>query len=230
MGNQLLQYLGNDIVAAALSVAMLLGYHVFLQLRLRRDPLYTVQAVNALARAAWVESVMADGKKDVLAVQTLRNSIMGPSFLASTAVLLIIGTLTLSTQGDLTTVWDALHLAGKSSKPFFATKLILLLLDFFVAFFAFTMAIRLFMHVGYMINVPQHLQDRAITPRYVSFHLNRGGRFHSIGLRAYYYSVPLVFWLFGPHMMVIATVGLLFLMNFLDRAPKDVPQHLPPSD
>lgn len=231
MSNWLLRMLSNDLVAVALSAAMLAGYQLFLRWRLKRDPLYTVQAVNALARAAWVEDVMAGNGKAVLAVQTLRNSMMGPSFLASTAILLIMGTLTLSTQSEVATVWDALYLGGGPSAPFFATKLILLLFDFFAAFFAFTMAIRMFMHVGYMINVPPALRDQAITPRYVSFHLNRGGRFYSIGMRAYYYSVPLVFWLFGPLMMLAATVGVVLLMQFLDRAPHiSLTTNMPPSD
>jgi uncharacterized membrane protein len=221
MSEQVWRWLGNDFVAAGISLAMLLLYHGFLAAQLRRDPLYTVQAVNAVARAAWVEAVMANSSKDVLAVQTLRNSIMGPTFLASTAVLLIIGTLTLSGQGDnLAATWHALNLSGSLEPEVFAVKLMLLLLDFFLAFFGFAMAIRMFIHVGYMINVPAERQNPAITPQYVAFHLNRAGRFHTVGMRAYYYSVPLVFWLFGPYAMLLATIGLVALMHRLDRAPK----------
>lgn len=232
MDDRVLHALGNDLIAAIISAAMIAGYQLFLHLRLRKDPLYTVQAVNALARAAWVESVMSSTNKDVLAVQTLRNSIMGPTFLASTAVLLIIGTLTLSAQGsDLSSAWHVLNIAGARNTEFFVAKLLFLLLDLFAGFFAFTMAIRMFIHVGYMINVPAPLQDRAITPRYVAFHLNRAGRFHTIGMRAYYYCVPLVFWLFGPYLMLVATVALVFLMHNMDRAPKiTASQTLAPSD
>ncbi|HKY02642.1 MAG TPA: DUF599 domain-containing protein [Burkholderiales bacterium] len=233
MGQSILQWLGNDYVAAVLALGMIALYRAFLLQRLKRDPLYTVQAVNAVARAAWVEMVMSNSSRDVLAVQTLRNSIMGPTFLASTAVLLIIGTLTLSAQGaNLANTWHALNLSGSIQTEFFVAKLVLLLMDFFVAFFAFTMAIRMFIHVGYMINVPEAKQNRAITPKYVSFHLNRAGRFHTIGMRAYYYSVPLVFWLFGPLLMLSATVALVFLMHRMDRAPKIDLEHfsVTPSD
>ncbi|HKO87484.1 MAG TPA: DUF599 domain-containing protein [Burkholderiales bacterium] len=225
------QWLGNDVVAAILAATMLLGYRIFIRAKLKRDPFYTVQSVNAIARAAWVESVMSEPGKEVLAVQTLRNSIMGPTFLASTAVLLIIGTLTLSGQGsNLAGTWHALNLSGSLQTEVFVGKLMLLLLDFFIAFFAFTMAIRMFIHVGYMINVPAARQNPAITPRYVSFHLNRAGRFHTVGMRAYYYSVPLVFWLFGPYLMLVATVILVFLMHRLDRAPKIETETISPSD
>src|SRR5688572_27121031 len=87
---------GNDLAAALFTVLMVGGYHLFMRRRLKQDPLYTVQAINALARTAWVEHVMKSGDRDILAVQTLRNSTMAATFLASTAALLVIGTLTLT--------------------------------------------------------------------------------------------------------------------------------------
>src|SRR3954453_8161081 len=96
----------NDLTIAGISVLLLAAYHLFLRIKLRGDPLYTIQAVNALSRAAWGETIMTSPNKDVLPVQTLRNSIMGATFLSSTAVLLIIGVLTLSGQGqNLGSTW-----------------------------------------------------------------------------------------------------------------------------
>jgi uncharacterized membrane protein len=54
----------------------------------------------------------------------------------------------------------------------------------------------------------------------VAITLNRAGRFYSIGMRAFYYTVPLVFWLFGPHFMLVATAVLIAVLYRLDRAPK----------
>ena len=39
-------------------------------------------------------------------------------------------------------------------------------------------------------------------------------------MRTYYFIVPLVFWLFGPHFMLVATIALLLVLYQLDRAPK----------
>ena len=66
-----------NLFAFAASITLVLAYHLYLHRRLRTDPTYTIQAVNTGARAAWVRRVMdADGERDVLAVQTLRNSTM----------------------------------------------------------------------------------------------------------------------------------------------------------
>lgn len=209
-----------DLLAFALSVAMLSAYQLFLRHKLRRNPTYTIQAVNAIARAAWVESIMRE-RKDILAVQTLRNSTMAATFLASTAVLLIMGVLTLTAQGDkLGDVWHALNVSGATHTTLWLSKLLALLLDLFVAFFCFSMSIRIYNHVGYMINVPLTLAHKSISPEHVATHLNRGGAYYSYGMRAFYYTVPLVFWLFDPLLMLIATAVLLATLARLDRSPQ----------
>ena len=215
----------NDIFSLVVSAGLLVVYHFYLRHKVRKDPTYTVQAVNIIARTAWVETMMGTGKPDVISIQTLRNSTMAATFLASTAVLLIIGVLTLSGQGDkLSGTWHALNAFGATHSELWLAKLILLLFDLFVAFFSFSMSIRVFNHVGYMINVPLSLNHKAITPRHVAVHLNSAGKYYSIGMRAYYYSGPLVFWLFGPHFMLLATIILIPVLYKLDRAPKILAQ------
>jgi uncharacterized membrane protein len=217
----LLISLKYDLACLFASVLLLVIYHLFLRHKVRKDPTYTVQAINAIARKAWVETIMHDGKKDLLAVQTLRNSTMAATFLASTSVLLIIGVLTLSEQGgNFETTWHVLNTVGAKHPELWMSKLIFLLLDLFVAFFSFAMSIRVFNHVGYMINVPIGLKHKMITPAHVATHLNRAGSFYSIGMRAYYFLVPLVFWLFGPYFMLASTLVLLLVLYRIDRAPK----------
>src|SRR5690554_998754 len=110
---QLPSGVGLDALAVAFSVTAIGGYHLYLKLRLLRHPDYTVQAVNREARRRWVERVMADEGNTILGVQTLRNSTMAATFLASTAVLLIMGTLSLTGQADeLADTWHALNLGG----------------------------------------------------------------------------------------------------------------------
>jgi uncharacterized membrane protein len=222
MTDWLAQFAGahNDLIAFALSVAMLAGYQFFLRYKLRRNPIYTIQAVNAIARAAWVESIMRE-RKDILAVQTLRNSTMAATFLASTSVLLILGVLTLTAQGDkLGDIWHALNVLGTTQSTIWLSKLLLLLLDLFTAFFCFSMSIRIYNHVGYMINVPLSLAHKAISPEHVASHLNRGGAYYSLGMRAFYYIVPLVFWLFDPLLMLMSTGVLLAVLARVDRTPQ----------
>jgi len=208
-----------DAGALAAAIALVLAYYAYLRWQVRkRNPHYTVHAVNTLARVRWVETVMASGKMDVLAVQTLRNSVMAASFMASTAILLIIGVLTLSGAEKSGELWHALNI-GTTDLRLTTLKLLLLLVDFFFAFFCFSMAVRFFNHVGYMINVPVTHGLEALAPAQVASYLNRAGTYYTYGTRAFFCCVPLVFWFFGPHFMLLAAVALLAALYRLDRPP-----------
>lgn len=211
-----------ETVGVTLSVALLAGYHAYLFLRLRRNPHYTIQALNRDARAAWVEHVMSHESKAILGVQTLRNSTMAATFLASTAILLIIGLLNIGDQvANFIEIW---HIAGASDvrhSELWIAKMLLLVADFFVAFFCFSMTIRLLNHVGFQVSIPQQTRPTALTPAHVAVHLNRAGLYHSLGMRAYYTSVPLLFWLFGAHLLLLSTVVLIVVLYHLDRTPRD---------
>lgn len=74
---------GPDICAFAASAAMIALYYAFLSRKVRRNPTYTIHGVNEIARSLWVANVMNNPSKDVMAVQTLRNFIMGASLMAS---------------------------------------------------------------------------------------------------------------------------------------------------
>lgn len=216
--DHVVRILDSNLFALAGSIAMLLAYHLYLQAQLRSNPRYTIQAINNTARTAWVVSVMASGNKDVLAVQTLRNSTMAATFLASTAILLIIGVLNLSqTGGGLLRAVDA-----RDAAPLYLLKLTPLLLDLFGAFFFFSFAIRMYNHVGYLINSGGQPGSPA-TPHYVARLLNRGGAYYTLGMRAYYLSVPFVFWLLGSLYLLAATCVVIAVLYHVDRSPGDAP-------
>lgn len=212
-------YLG-EAAGFMTSLTLVISYHLYLRKRLRGNPNYTIQAINHAARASWVEYIMSNSSKDILAVQTLRNSTMAATFLASTAILLIIGVLNLSQHGEtFGNVIRSINPEEQLSDQLWSIKLLPLLIAFFWSFFCFTLSVRMFNHVGYLINSANGGR-LAITPLYVSTILNRGGSYYSLGMRSYYMSIPLVFWLFGPGYLVLASIGLITVLYHVDRSPK----------
>jgi len=222
-----MSFLAANVLAFAISLALIVGYQLYLRYRLRHNPAYTIQAINAQARESWVVSIMTARDRDVLAVQTLRNSTMAATFLASTAILLIIGVLNLMQKNDnIGALFSPIRPDQVAmSAHIWSFKLLPLLVVFFWAFFCFTLAIRLYNHVGYLINAASD-GSFGPTPSYVALLLNRSGQYYSLGMRAYYLSVPLVFWLFGPLYLVAASIGLVIVLYHVDRAPDvtDSPQ------
>lgn len=209
-----------DVLGLALSLGAIVAYQLYLRWRDRVDPTASALYGMNAARAAWVEGVMRDGR-DILAVQTLRNSTMASTFMASTAILLIVGVLTLSAQGEkMSGTWHALNVLGEHSADIWLAKLLVMLFDLLFAFFAFCLSIRLYHHIGYQINTPPDLRREVTQPAHVGAELNRAAIFYRLGMRAYYFTVPLLFWLFGPLMMMVATAVLVFFLYHLDRAPR----------
>lgn len=215
----------TDAMALAISLAFVASYYYFLLLKVRSNPTYSIHGVNALARRLWVENIMRNPSKDVMAVQTLRNFVMGASLMASTAALLIIGTLTLSGQADnIANNWHVLNDAGVHSIHLWTVKVLFLLVDFIVAFFSFAMSVRLANHVVFMVNVPEHDAHHNLSPRAVARRLHRAGNMFAIGMRAFFFAVPLVFWLFGPYYLLVASIGLVIALYRLDRSEPEEAQ------
>ena len=220
LDQQWVRMLWPDLLALAVSALVIGAYYYHLRIQVRRDPTYSIHFINESARRLWVEHVMANPSRDVMAVQTLRNFIMVGILLVSTVTLLIIGTLTLSGQADnIARGWHAINQLGPPSAELWSFKVMCLLADFLVAFFAFIMSIRLANHVLFMINVPSELREsnEALAPEAVAGRLNRAGYMMAVGIRSLFVAVPLVFWLFGPVYLVIATIGLLVALFRLDR-------------
>ena len=219
--NTWLQELGPDLIAFSVSALLVTAYYIFLRAKVRKNPTYTIHGVNEIARRLWVANIVANPSKDIMAVQTLRNFIMGASLMASTATFLIVGTLTLSGQADnISRSWHVLNVVGTHAAELWIVKVMCLLLDFIVAFFAFAMAVRLINHVVFMLNILERSSHHALSEVGVARRLNRAGNLFAIGMRAFFFAVPLVFWLFGPPFLVVATIGLVIALYHLDRSER----------
>ena len=72
------------------------------------------------------------------------------------------------------------------------------------------------------MSLPPDRQPEPSPVAYVVAIMNRAGRYYTIGMRAYYFAVPLVFWLFSPVLMVASTLVLIPVLYFNDRAPRVV--------
>jgi len=209
-----------DLICLALSTGLFSAYNLYLRRRLKTNPIYTLYGATQMARTAWVVGVMEE-KSDILAVQTLRNSTMAATFLASTAVLLAVGLLSLTGQSDkLGQIWHAVNFFGSKAQSTLTLKLLVILVNLFIAFFNFSLAIRLFNHVGFLINTPSDDGGYGSSITFVAMQLNKAGSYFHLGMHAYYFLVPLVFWLFDPLLMLLATAVVVALVYRIEKTPK----------
>ncbi|KAL9239221.1 hypothetical protein vseg_013561 [Gypsophila vaccaria] len=196
-----------DFVLVPCGLLLLAVYHVCLVYDIVRRPTRTVIGFNAVSRDRWVCHMMTDPEKNgVLAVQTLRNNLMASTFLATISI-------TLSSLISAVVSGASQTLAPKYTMN--TVKYFSILVCFLVAFFCSMQCIRYYAHVSFLINVPSP-QPRDEYIQFVSYKLNRGGLFWSLGLRAFYFSFPLLLWIFGPVAMFACSCLETFALYFLD--------------
>lgn len=194
---------------------ILAAYHAFLVFRVRNAPLSTIYGTNNRIRLAWVRSVMRE-KRDILAVQTLRNWTMAASLLASTAILIGLGIMSVALgKTGLAGDSPALSAFGISTGTLWPVKLLALASCLFIAFFNFTIAIRYYNHASFLVNVPEG-EEPIITPVSVSKVINNGTSHYTFGMRAYYMTVPLSLWLLGSHWLLTGAIIIIFVLWRLD--------------
>ena len=212
----------GELLAMLISAVLLMGYHGAMLRSERRAPGSTLAVWLRQRREDWVARMVAE-QQGILAVQTLRNQMMLATFFASTAVLLIIGVLTLTSHSDeLALLWSNLSLLGSMEPRWFRIKLLLLLLNLLAAFATFSQTLRLLSHVSFLISTKTAARGDAeiavIARLYAS-----SGRWQTIGLRHYYFALPLLLWLFDPLLLVLSTAALVLFLYRSQRVPQADP-------
>jgi hypothetical protein len=210
----------SDWLAAAVTVAVLLGYELSLAVAQRRRPERMARTAHANLRADWFQAVSAHKGSEVLAVQTLRNALMSASMTASTAALGLMGTVTLavpSLHGEFGDAASALpHMT-----PRLAMELVLLAL-LFGSLVASVMAVRYYNHAGFVGGMPVESDARKHwTPAGIAS-VRKAGVLYSWGLRQFVLLAPVVAFMLHPFAGPIAALlvsGVLFSFDKFQPAP-----------
>ncbi len=207
-----------ELYLTSASFLLLFIYHARLVYQVRRHPLTTAIGITNHLRGHWVTSIMQDNR-DILAVQTLRNWVMASSFLASTAILICLGLISVASGSEkMAEITPFLEELVREHRVLWLFKIMVIIINFFIIFFNFTLAIRYFNHVNFMINIPSTLAHK-ITPEYVSGILTHATFHYTAGMRGYYMGVLLMLWLFGPIWMLLGTIIMLGVLHHLDAKP-----------
>ncbi|KAJ8760791.1 hypothetical protein K2173_021829 [Erythroxylum novogranatense] len=205
-----------DYTLVPVGMIMMVTYHLWLLYRIIKHPSKTVIGVNAVNRRFWVRAMMEDASKNgVLAVQTLRNNIMASTLLASTAIMLSSLIAVLMSNGSRERP-ALVFVYGDRSEFGVSMKFFSILVCFLLAFLLTVQSIRYYSHASILINVPLKKMSHHLTPEYVARSVNWGSYFWSLGLRAFYFSFPLFFWIFGPIPMFMCCFVLVSVLYFLD--------------
>lgn len=202
----------------ALTLVLIGLYEGLLVLVQRRRPQRLAPSRHAALREEWFRVVSEQPDSEVLAVQTLRNSLMSATLLASTAALALMGAATLAAPS----LRDSLAGAGTVARPGPRLVLELVLLALLSASLVSTlMAVRFYNHAGFIGGMPVASEARgrwtAAGVRYV----RRAGLLYGFGLRQLVLVAPVVAALLAPVAGPVVALLVSAALYALDRFDSD---------
>lgn len=209
-----------DIILVPLGFLMSAGYHAWLWHRVRTQPFTTLIGINTNARRFWIAAILKDNeKKNILAVQTLRNMIMGCTLMATTSILLCMGLAAVlsSTYSIKKPLNDVVY--GAHGDFMLALKYVTLLTLFLFSFFCHSLSIRFINQANILINIPPGAT--AVTSGYISDLLDKGFILNTVGNRLFYAALPMLLWIFGPVLVFVCSVSMVPVLYNLDFVCSD---------
>ncbi|KAJ6814384.1 uncharacterized protein M6B38_139835 [Iris pallida] len=203
-----------DLLLVPLALLFSILYHGWLWYMVRTQPNSTVIGINSAGRRMWVLSIMKDNdKKNILAVQTLRNAIMGSTLMATTSILLCSGLAAVisSTYSIKKPINDSVF--GAHGEFMVSLKYVTLLVVFLFAFLCYSLSIRYINQVNFLINTPLTADDASpLTSEYVCDILEKSFVLNTVGNRLFYAALPLLLWIFGPVLVFLSSITMVAIM------------------
>ena len=207
----------QDWLAGLLTLGMVLLYEIIQRWYHRNTPQGMARVAHANLREAWFRAVTAHPGSELLAVQTLRNSLMSATLTASTATLGLMGTVTLTAsqwhQTAPPTSWGWPHLSPRLGME------LALMLALFISLACAVMAVRSFSHASFISAMPSDSPQQQQWLATGILHVRKAGELYSWSLRALLTTAPLVASIAHPLAGPVAALCLVLALWRLDRVP-----------
>lgn len=211
--SDLVQICVEDFLVASF-LLLFTCYHVYLAIKVKRNPLATTIGQNYEMRRDWSSLMVANPAKHFTAVQTIRNTIMSASMLASTSVTLNTATFVfLINYENIPGIGDLNVFGTDRIKP--AYKLLALTICFLFSFFCYMQSIRMNNHASFQISMSSQ-DSKFVDELVISENLNSSANFFTLGSRGYILAFIIILWLFGPLPPFIGIISLLPVLWYLD--------------
>lgn len=200
-------------ILVGMAVLFFLFYHLYLIHRIRWQPLTTIIGQTQTSRLRWCRSVMKE-RRDILAVQAIRNSLMASSLLATASLtFVVVVTAYLANAEKIRGFGQIAVLSSHDIKSGY--KIFSVLICFLISFFFFTQATRTNNHASFLITTPME-ENFFLTPEYVWVLMNRGAIYYSIGVRSFYLAGIALLWLFGPVPALMTSIAVVCVLYHTD--------------
>lgn len=174
----------------------------------------SLSSIMNLQRRRWVaNAAQRESPFDAILSGNIMSSV---SFLASTAVLLILAVFAVFGQVPaLMAALDSLSLERVYSTLDVQLHLAVMLVMFVLAFFAFTLSLRQFNHFCIMLGAIDHSSPTSAEEINAITAMNvLGARNFNSGIRAYYFSVSTVAWFVSEWLPIAACLATVLILAY----------------
>ena len=202
-------------LAAFVTVATLLFHEAAVLLTQRHKPERLARSAHASLREEWFAAVSSHPGSEILAVQTLRNSLMSATMTASTAVLGLMGSVTLAAPSLRSSLADT-GAGGLVFTPRLALELMLMTL-LFASLVCSAMAVRYYNHASFICAMPVGSASRQRWSASGTAYVRRAGLLYSWGLRHLVLVAPIVVFIVHPFAGPVAAIMVVMVLRSFDR-------------
>lgn len=192
------------VVEVAIFIVSLVGYHCYFMYRMGRKPNQVSLALNISERNYWIRRVMSIKEPELLIIHSFRNMILGTTFLSNSSLLIAWGLLRPLLKTD--------DPAGVSPRILFLAAI------FFVAFISFGISVRAYTQLNFILtgfgeDSGPHLPN---IHKPVFAMMTHATVFYWLGLRCFYFALPIGLWSIGPFGLTIGTALLVLILLYND--------------
>ncbi|KAG6481973.1 uncharacterized protein LOC122017531 [Zingiber officinale] len=216
-----------DLVLVPFSFLLTASYHSYIwfnsssKAKLAKKPAANAISLSITNRASWNQSILQGKRKDMLGVQSLRNSLMSAILSASTALALAISLAALANNA-----FNAHRLLrhaffGSQAGPTVALKYACAMIFLLFSFLANSLAVAFVVDACFLVSVvveeeEEEEEEAEMLEKQARRMLRRGYVLAVVGNRLLFVSLPMLLWLFGPAAMALSSVALVVLFYELD--------------
>lgn len=196
-------------------------YHLFLLFRYLKCPELTAIGYENHNKKAWVEKMLLLEAKDRgFAVSVLSGHLSASTSLSSISLVLcsLIGALLGNSSNNFLT---SSFILGDTSQSTSTIKYISILSCFLLAFACFIQTTRHFVHANFLISIP----TGEVPVECIQTAVLRGSNFWTAGLRALYFALTLLLWIFGPIPMLVGSIFTVIILHCLDTNSEPLIQY-----
>ncbi|KAL8038929.1 hypothetical protein ABFX02_10G002900 [Erythranthe guttata] len=204
-----------DSVLVPLSLFFTIGYHAYLWHNLRHKPSVTSIGINMLKRRAWLRQLnQGDDKKGMLAVQSLRNTLMFTILTGTVTILVTISLAALTNNAfNANHILTTTELFGSQSGRIMVLKYGSASIFLVASFLCSSMAVGFLVDANFLINAIGEFTPAA---GYTEAVVERGFTMAVVGNRVLCVSFPMMMWIFGPLPVALSSLAMVWALYELD--------------